>query len=80
MESSTLGTWCSEISPPNYIGRRVDLMGRALDVAPDTDVVEALTSYLKSGKTETARELADKAVVLLEPIDQLGTVVWPVAA
>jgi len=32
----------SEISPRHYIGRRVDLMGRVLNVAPDTDLVSAL--------------------------------------
>lgn len=68
----------SEVSPPHFVGRRVDLMGRTLDVAPGTDLEMALTQYLTCGKAETARELAAKAVVLPEPVDRLGTVVWPI--
>jgi hypothetical protein len=48
---------------PDFVGRRVDLLGRR---------------YLFEGRTETARRLSEKAVVLLEPADRLGTVVWPV--
>ena len=53
-------------------------MGRSLDVAPGTDLAIALAHYLRSGKTETARELATKAVIILEPIEQLGMIAWPV--
>lgn len=65
----------SEECPANFIGRRVHLMGRGLDVPPNPDITEALLAYLTNGKTRTARELAQKAVVLLEPT--LGSVVWP---
>jgi len=67
----------SEISPKHYIGRRVDLMSRALDASPGTDPFNAITAYLRSGRTRTARELAANAVVLLEPVEKLGKVVWP---
>jgi hypothetical protein len=53
-------------------------MGRALDVPPGTDLGAALKSYLRSARTDTARELGKKAVVLLEP--RIGEVVWPVGA
>jgi hypothetical protein len=43
------------------------LIGRSLDVSPEADPVEAVTSYLSDGRTETARQLAMKAVVVLEP-------------
>jgi hypothetical protein len=69
---------CSELSRPGFVGRRVDLMGRALDVPPGTDLGGALKTYLGSARTDTARELSKKAVVLLEP--RIGEVVWPVAA
>jgi len=67
----------SEITRPGFRGRRVDLMGRALEVAPGADLADALRRWLSAGTSETARELRKKAVVLLEPEDQLGTVVWP---
>ncbi len=69
---------CSEISRPDFVGRRVDLMGRALDVPPGTDLGVGLKTYLRLARTDTARELSRKAVVLLEP--RIGEVVWPVGA
>jgi len=65
----------SEISPTEFIGRRVDLLARGLDAPPGSDITEVLVAYLKAPKTRTALELAHKAVVLLEP--RLGTIVWP---
>ena len=70
----------SEISNLRYIGRRVDLLSRALDVAPGADIIDSITTYLRSGRTETSRHLAKKAVVLLEPTDRLGGIVWPLPA
>jgi hypothetical protein len=69
---------CSEISKPGFIGRRVDLMGRALDALPGSDLSVALKTYLGLRRTETARQLSRKAVVLLEP--RIGEVIWPVGA
>jgi hypothetical protein len=65
----------SEVCRAKFIGRRVDLMARGLNVPPGTDMTEALVPYLDAPKTDTARELAQKAVVLLEP--RLGTTIWP---
>lgn len=60
-----------------YAGRRVVLTGRSLDCAPDDSPVEVLQRYLRRGETPSARELREKAVVLIEPEDSLGYVVWP---
>jgi hypothetical protein len=68
----------SEVSPSSFVGRRVDLMARALDVVPNTDVATSVMSYLEVSRTRTAAELASKAVVLLEPTDLVGTVIWPI--
>jgi len=67
-------------SPEGYLGRRVDLHGRSIDVAPGSGPVEALQRYLKAGATRSARELAQKAVVLVEPEPLLGVEVWPTLA
>jgi hypothetical protein len=61
---------------PEYIGRRVDLLGRSLNVQPTDDPVVVLRQYLSEGRTSSAKHLAMKAVVLLEPAEYLGTVVW----
>lgn len=63
---------------PHFVGRHVDLLGRSLEVAEDADPTFVLRRYLSEGRTETARRLSEKAVVLLEPADRLGNLVWPV--
>jgi len=63
--------------PDGYAGRAIVLHGRSLDVAPGSDPVEALQRYLKAGATRSSRELALKALVLIEPPQLLGTEVWP---
>ena len=65
------------MSPQAYEGRRVELQGRSLDCKPGDDPIEVLQQYLKGGDTPSARELREKAVVLLEPERYLGYVVWP---
>ena len=52
-------------------------MGRALPEPPDADPFGAMQRYLAGGATDTARFLAEKAVVMLEPEEHLGRVAWP---
>jgi len=64
----------------SYSGRRVHLMGRTIDI----DIVErnnkdpknCIIGYLEKGRTETARELAEKAVVGLWPDGIFGKIIW----
>lgn len=66
--------------PPDRLGfvdRRVDLLGRSIEVGTETRPTAILVRYLSEGRTGSARALARKAAVLLEPSDLLGTVVWP---
>ena len=63
---------------PEFVGRRVDLIGRSIASADASDPVGTLGRYLTDKRTESARLLAQKAVVLIEPKRLLGTVVWPV--
>jgi hypothetical protein len=63
--------------PASFRGRRVDLLGRSLPVLPSADPIQAVRSYLRAGRTETARQLARKAVVLIDPESARGDVVWP---
>lgn len=67
-------------NPDVYQGRRIDLRARSLDCRPGDDPVEVLQRYLRSGDTPSARELRDKALVLIEPEPFLGYVVWPALA
>lgn len=63
--------------PDSYAGRRVTLHGRSIDARPGVDPIESLQRYLRAGATSTARELARKAVVMLEPEEFAGVEVWP---
>jgi len=62
------------VDKPNFVGRRVDCLSRSIEIKKDEDIQTALRRYLIEGKTETARLLSAKAVVLLEP--NCGEVIW----
>lgn len=62
---------------PHFVGRRVDLIGRSLVADDYSDPVDVLRNYLRAGTTPSARCLAMKAMILIEPLDLIGTVVWP---
>lgn len=64
----------------SFVGRRIDLFLRALPVDVDADPARALEAYLAQKRTTSARYLAMKGVVLVEPKARQGEVVWPVAA
>lgn len=64
---------------PDFIGRKVDLLLKSIPGHPDGDPVRSLRDYLTERRTATARCLAAKAVVLIEPIELAGTVAWPQA-
>ena len=72
---SKFGRMPNDIRP--YAGRRVDLIGRSLPAEPEADPVDALRRYLTSARTSSARALAAKAVVLIDPANHRGLVVWP---
>lgn len=63
--------------PPSFTGRRVDMLGRSLNVPPGAEPVTALRDYLFAARTDSASELAAKAVVLISPEQLVGKVVWP---
>lgn len=63
---------------PHFIGRRVDLLGRSLNIDKGIDPIVALRNYLSKPKTASSKALAKKAVVLIEPEELLGVIVWPI--
>jgi hypothetical protein len=66
--------------PPSFTGRRVDLLGRSLDVQLDAEPVKLLRDHLFTARTRSAIELAAKAVVLIYPEQLAGKVIWPEAS
>lgn len=67
----------SEESGDGFVGRRVDLLGRELQVAVGADPITAIKKYLTEARTASATHLAEKPVVLLEPSELLGVIAWP---
>jgi hypothetical protein len=65
--------------PPRYSGRRVDLLGRSLPARPGADPADVLRRYLAARRTDSAKALAAKAVVLIDPGNRAGEIVWPAA-
>jgi hypothetical protein len=59
---------------PNFIGRKVDLLFKSIACTSDRSPARSLRQYLTEGRRHTARCLAKKAVVLLEP--KVGVVIW----
>jgi hypothetical protein len=66
--------------PPRYSGRRVDLLGRSLSAEPGADLSDHLRRYLAARRTDSAKALAAKAVVLIDPPSRAGEIVWPIAS
>jgi hypothetical protein len=60
----------------DFVGRHVDLMGRALSVAPDADPVQAVRAWLATSNNKTPRLLREKAVVGLYPARYRGKIIW----
>jgi hypothetical protein len=68
----------TSLDRPEFKGRRVDLMGRSLDVTVDCDPILAIRQWLRKGREgSSAALLAKKAVILVSPIDRIGAVIWP---
>jgi hypothetical protein len=53
------------------------LLGRSLPAAPGTDPADAIRRYLNAGRTDSAKALAAKAVVLIHPQNRAGEIAWP---
>ncbi len=66
--------------PPRYSGRRVDFFGRSVAAEPGADPADVLRRYLTAQRTSSARHLAAKAVVLIDPESRVGEIVWSPAS
>jgi len=72
-------TFGQSVDHPEFVGRRVDLMGRGIDIGAREDPVDAIRRWLTSSNVGSPGLLRKKAIVLLEPKARMGEVVWPEA-
>ncbi len=63
-------------SIPGYAGRKVDVLVRSIKNYSEKDPVKTIHQFLQYEKTASSRELAKKAVVMLNPESLVGKVVW----
>lgn len=62
---------------PDFRGKKVDLIGRSIPAHPGEDPAIAIRRWLNGG-SKSARELVRKAVVLLDPTERVGEIIWPI--
>lgn len=68
----------TSLDKPHFVGRRVDLLGRSLDMPVGAEPAAVIRAWLRAGRgRDSAAYLAEKAVVLLAPAVRCGEVVWP---
>ena len=65
------------LNRPEYVGRRVDLLGRGIPARPDQDPAGAIRRWLRHDSGTSAKLLARRPMVLLWPAERLGEVIWP---
>jgi hypothetical protein len=64
------------VDKPNYVGRRVDLLGRGIKYRRPEDPAAAICRWLRTDKGTSAPLLAQKPVVLLAPEERVGEIIW----
>ena len=73
---SGFGKFGRSVRWQHFVGRRVDVMGRALEVRRDSDAESAIRHYLGNFTTATAKVLKEDAVVLVAPARLPDDVGW----
>lgn len=59
---------------PEFIGRNIDILGRSIKYIDNYK--KSIIKYLQNQETDTAYHLSRKAVVVLYPEEDIGTVLW----
>ncbi len=61
---------------PEFVGRRVDVIGRSIPMPANQGAIGAVQGYLRAGTTESALRLRDRPVIVMWPAEDVGRVIW----
>jgi hypothetical protein len=62
--------------PPEYIGRRIDLFGRSIEIKKNESVEDSILRWLQKPGRGSPFHLKQKAIIGLFPESTLGEVIW----
>ncbi len=60
----------------DFLGRRVDVIGRSISMARNETPIEPVQHYLREKRTTSARLLAERPVVVLWPENYFDQIIW----
>ena len=61
---------------PDFVGRRVDCIGRSIQRRRGQPPLDAVREWLSTSRNKSPRLLSRKAVIVLEPAEARGRVLW----
>ena len=64
------------VDRPEFIGRRVDLLGRGIPYRDQEDISIAIRRWLRTDRGKSSQLVAQRPVVLIWPEDRCGEVIW----
>lgn len=59
-----------------FKGRRVDIMGRSIRRDPDQSASDSVLEWLRGGRTNSARLISQRPVIVIYPESDRGRVIW----
>ena len=59
-----------------FVGRRVDIMARSIEIGAEEDEVQALQRYLREKGTRTAWCLSRRPAIVIWPPERRGEIAW----
>lgn len=60
----------------SFKGRRVDVIGRSISMAKNETPIESVVRYLREKRTNSARLLAERPVIVVWPENYFGQIIW----
>jgi hypothetical protein len=61
---------------PKFSGRRIDVLGRDIPILTAQDAEQAVTTYLRAGRSDSAQLWAKRPLLKLADDDSMGRMIW----